>query len=118
MHEFAQGWGTELEHLTDWLIVRLYAYGHERANEPPLSDAVFGIAESQNRFRVIVEPDPGVDFRSYLVGQFITLHKRLHLHGGALRLSGVTAGNYDVLRLMRLTDHIPAYPDRHAALHA
>jgi hypothetical protein len=118
MHEFARGWGTELEYLTDWLVIRLYAFGNDRENEPALADALFGIAEAQHRFRVIVEPDLSVDFRSYLVGQFITLHKRLHLRGGALRLSGVSAGNYDVLRLMRLTDHIPAFPDRHAALHA
>lgn len=117
MQEFAQGWGTELEYLTDWLVIRVYTYGNDRANEPPLADALYAIAEAQHQYRVLVEPDAGVDFRSYLVGQFITLHKRLHLHGGALRLSGVSAGNYDVLRLMRLTDHIPAYPDRHAALH-
>lgn len=118
MQEFARGWGTELEHLADWLLIRLYTYGDERANEPPLADALYGIAKAEHRFRVMIEPDPAVDFRSYLVGQFITLHKRLHLHGGALRLSGVSADNYNVLRLMRLTDHIPAYPDRHAALHA
>ena len=116
MPEIACGWGTELEHVGGWLVFRLFTYGDNRAGEPPVAEALLGIAESQQQFRVIVEPAPEVAFRSHLVGQFITLHKRLHLKGGALRLSGVSACNYDVIRLMRLTDQIPSFPDRHTAM--
>lgn len=116
MHEFARGWGTELEHLTDWLVIRLFTHGDDRASEPPLADALFKVAETQQRFRVIVEPEPGLHFRSWFVGELITLHKRLHLRGGALRLAGVTDGNHEVIRLMRLTDRIPVFPNRDAAV--
>lgn len=116
MHDIARGWGTECEHLTEWLVIRLFTHGDEREAEPPLAEGLFGIAEAADRFRVIIEPDGNVAFRSYFVGQLITLHKRLHRKGGALRLAGVTAANYDVIRLMRLTDQLPAFPNRDAAL--
>lgn len=116
MQDVARGWGTECEQVTDWLVIRLFTYGDDRAAEPPLADALFAVAEAASRFRVIVEPDATVPFRSYFVGQLVTLHKRLHRRDGALRLAGVTAGNYDVIRLMRLTDRIPSFPNRDAAL--
>ena len=40
MHDIAKGWGTECEHLTEWLVIRLFTHGDEREAEPPLAEGL------------------------------------------------------------------------------
>ena len=53
---------------------------------------------------------------SYLVGQFILLHKRAHLSDGVMRLCGLTPENYRVIKLMQLANRFPNYSDREHAV--
>jgi hypothetical protein len=51
------------------------------------------------------------------VGQLVLLHKRLATHDGVLRLSGVSDGNQNVLRVCRLESRFPQYHTRADAVH-
>ena len=81
-----------------------------------MADAVYGEAERLSVFRVLVEFDPRLNLHSSLVGQLVSLQKRICLRGGQFRMCGLSQENYEVVRLMRLTDRLPNYPDRQSAL--
>lgn len=114
--ELARGWFLQVEPVPDWLLARLVQGGDDIAPDPPLADKVYSVAEQQGVFRVLLEFDPRVALHSFLVGQLVALQKRVWLRGGLLRLCGVSPANYEVIRLMRLSDRLPNYADRQAAL--
>lgn len=116
MHQFAPGWLLTTEHVPHWMIVRLTRFGDDAAPEPPVADAVVRLADEQSQHRIIFELADNVLLASRLVGELVELHKRLHLKSGALRLCGVSAYNFEVIRLMRLADRLPNYDTREAAI--
>lgn len=116
MREFAPGWLLSSEQLPHWLLVRLTRFGDDPAIEPPVADAVLRLADAQGQHRIIFELSDGVLLASRLVGQLVTLHKRLHLKSGALRLCGLSDHNFEVIRLMRLSDRLPNYDTRESAI--
>ncbi len=115
MLEFAPGWCLAIDDAGDWLFVQL-ATANDRYSEPELADAVDGLARQRGRFRVIFEMAADLILHSHLVGELVMLHKRLCLQGGALRLCGLTEYNFEVIRMMQLTDRFHNYPDRQAAV--
>lgn len=116
MNEFAPGWILTSESVPHWLIVRLTRYGDDAVPEPPVAAAVMDLANAQNEHRIIFEQNGEVLLGSRLVGQLVELQKRLYLKSGALRLCGWSEYNADVIRMMRLTDRLPNYPTREAAM--
>jgi hypothetical protein len=115
MIEFAPGWSLAIDDAGDWLFVRL-ATANDRYSEPELADAVDGLARQRKRFRVIFEMAADLILHSHLVGELVMLHKRLCLQGGALRLCGFTEYNFEVIRMMQLTDRFHNFPDRQTAV--
>lgn len=116
MIEFAPGWCLMVDEAGDWLFVRLATADEEHYSHAELADAVGELARQRGRFRVIFEMAADLILHSQLVGELVVLHKRLCLQGGALRLCGFTDYNFDVIRMMQLTDRFHNYPDRQAAL--
>lgn len=114
--ELARGWFLQVEHAPDWLLMRLVQGANDAASDPPVADAVYVEAERQGVFRVLMEFDPRLNLHSSLVGQLVSLQKRICLRGGLFRMCGMSPENYEVIRLMRLTDRLPNYPDRQSAL--
>ena len=115
MIEFAPGWQLSINEERGWLCTRL-AVTDDRVREAPLADTVTGLADTRVVYRVIFELADGLVLHSLLVGELVVLHKRLCLKGGALRLCGFSTYNYEVIRLMQLTDRFPNFADRQAAV--
>jgi anti-anti-sigma regulatory factor len=47
--------------------------------------------------------------QSYLIGQLVMLHNRIHKQGGVLRLVGLSDRNHEILKICRLDAHFPKY---------
>ena len=116
MLELAEGWRLELDFSSEWLFLRLYCHGYDAESSPPLAERAWSIAEQYDINRIVIEVDHETLLSSYLVGQFILLHKRAHLSDGVMRLCGLTPENYRVIELMHLSDRFPNYPDREHAV--
>ena len=116
MLELAEGWRLELDFSTEWMFLRLYCDGYNAESSPPLAERAWSIAEQYDIKRIVIEVDHETLLISYLVAQFILLHKRAHLSDGVMRLCDLSRENYRVIELMQLTDRFPNYPDREHAV--
>ena len=116
MLKFAEGWRLELDFSTEGLFLRLHCHGYDAEPSPPLAERVWSIAEQYDINRIVIEVDHGTLLSSFLVGQFILLHKRAHLSDGVLRLCGLSPEIYRVIELMHLADRFPNFPDREHAV--
>ncbi len=116
MLELATGWQIDCDWSTEWLFVRISTSGHEIDPNPPVAESLWSIAEDHDISRMVIELDETQLLNSFLVGQFILLHKRIFLNGGVVRLCGLSAHNYDVLRYMGLGTRFPNYATREDAV--
>ena len=116
MIELKDGWQLHLDTSPDWLGFHLTAPSHRAMGEPPIADAIAREATKAGIKRVVLDFDHGVMLFSYVVGQLVALHKRLHLEGGVFRICGLSDENADVLRVLHLADRLPNYRDRGAAV--
>ena len=116
MLELADGWRLELDFSTEWLFLRLHCHGYDAESSPPLAERAWSIAEQYDINRIVIEVDHETLLDSYLVGQFILLHKRAHLSDGVMRLCDLSPRNYRVIELMQLDDRFPNYLDREHAV--
>jgi len=110
------GWSLDVDEDADWLFLRLWRTSEDSSLEPAVADVITEVAEQHGKYRLILELDQGIILFSQLVGQIITLHKRMYLRDGVLRLCCLSEQNVDVLRLMRLTERLAVYHDRGAAM--
>jgi len=116
MLQIAPGWQLEVERGPDWLFVRIRRPVAEADESPPLADRIWWLLEEHFTRRLILELDELDVLCSYLIGQLVLLHKRIVVHGGMLRLCGLSKNNQQVLRMSRLAGRFPTYPDRRAAV--
>jgi len=82
------------------------------ANSASLADSVWAIVEQHFSHRLVVECDQLDQLNSYLVGQFLVLHKRVADQGGLMRLAGLTEANRRVLTAAHLESRFPRFDSR------
>jgi anti-anti-sigma factor len=116
MLELAPGWTIDMERGPDWLIVKLHGPEDGAAEGTNLAERLWSILAQQFTYRLILELDALPVLRSYVVGQLVLLHKRIHAHQGLLRVCGLSEANQAALRACRLDACFPQYRDRHEAL--
>ncbi len=116
MPELAPGWTLDAEPLGGWLVVRLGCPDHSYAESPPLAEWVWSLAEQYYTRMLVLEMDRVAVLYSYLIGQLVLLLKRASVHGGALRLCGLSERNHEALRVGGLDDRFPLYRNRHEAV--
>ena len=108
------GWSLDTDVERDWLFVRASRIPGQGSDDTLFADAVMAIANQRNNLRLILDLEQ-VMLTSLVAGQLVLLHKRVHLKGGSLRLSGMTDFNRDVLRLMGVLDRFHLSNARAAA---
>jgi anti-anti-sigma factor len=96
----------------DWIFVRVSPPEPAAVETPQLAEAVWALLEQSFVYRVVLELDRIQLLRSYMVGQLIMLAKRVHAHGGVLRICGLSSVNEDVLRCCQLAEQLPNFRDR------
>jgi len=116
MHASTAGLSFDVDRGPDWIFVRVDPPEEMVAESPPLAEAVWALLEQNFVYRVVLELDRIQLLRSYMVGQLIMLAKRVHTHGGVLRICGLSAINEDVLRCCQLATQLPNYRDRGEAV--
>ena len=116
MIELKDGWQLHQDTSADWLFFHLVAPSHRAMGDPPIAEAVAREVSNTGIKRVVMDFGGNVMLFSYLVGQIVSLHKRLLLEGGAFRICGLSEENADVLKVLHLNDRLPNYRDRGAAV--
>lgn len=112
----ASGWSTEIDRGPDWLFVKLQAPALREADASALAEQIWDLMRQHFASRLVLELNDLPLLRSSLIGEMVLLHKRIHSQGGIMRLSGLSDANQAVLRMMRLEDRFPPYPNRHDAV--
>jgi anti-anti-sigma factor len=111
MIETAAGWGLDVDRGPDWIFVRVHPRnGFDDA--PGLAESVWGVLEQSFVYRVVLELDEIALLHSPIIGQLVLLSKRVHSHGGLLRLCGVSDANRSILQMCRLEGALPFYENR------
>ena len=118
MLAIAPGCKVEVERGPDWLLVKIANLDTDISDSPPLAESLWALLQQHLTHRLVLELDEVSVLNSYLIGQLITLYKRIHDHGGVMRLCGLSAYNRQVLHSCRLDDRLPAYQDRQDAVMA
>ncbi len=118
MRATAPGCEFEVERGPDWLLVRITGLDDIVSTPPRLADALWSLLHQHFTYRIVLELDQVDTLDSYLIGQLVTLHKRVVEHDGVMRLCGLSAHNRRVLHTCRLHEHLPTYDDRQEAVMA
>jgi anti-anti-sigma factor len=111
MLQTAAGWGLDVDRGPDWIFVRV----HPRSgfdDAPGLAESVWAVLEQHFVYRLVLELDEIAMLHSPIIGQLVLLSKRVHSHGGLLRLCGVSDANREVLHICRLDSAMPWYENR------
>jgi len=115
MFQLAPGWRVEAERGPDWLFLRLHGVPGS-AEKSHLCDHLWSLVEQHLTYRVVLELDDLDLLKSVLLGELISLQKRIDSHDGVLRLCGLSQANRDVLAASKLNEIFPTYDDRHDAV--
>jgi anti-anti-sigma factor len=110
MIQTAAGWGLDVDRGPDWIFVRVHPRGVDDA--PGLAESVWSVLEQNFVYRVVLELDDIALLHSAIIGQLVLLSKRVHTHGGLLRLCGVSDPNRSILRMCRLEGALPYFDNR------
>ena len=116
MHASTAGLSFDVDRGPDWIFVRMSPPEESAVETPQLAEAVWALLEQNFTYRVVLELDRIQLLRSYMVGQLIMLAKRVHTHGGVLRICGLSHVNEEVLRCCQLGGQLPNYRDRSEAV--
>ena len=116
MLEVVPGWAVEVERGPDWLFVRLHGPSPGGGEPVDLAKKLWAMMEKHFTYRLVLELENLPILPSYLIGQLVLLHKRIHKHDGLLRLCGLSKENREVLRACRLHERLPHYRNREDAV--
>ena len=116
MVQIAAGWSFEVDRGPDWVFVKLREDDEVSTPQPPLAETLYEVLHRHFAHRLVVELDGVMTLRSYVLGQLVLLHKRVHTEGGIMRLCGLSDQNQRVLRAMRLDGRLPSFQDRAEAV--
>ncbi len=116
MLAIAPGWELKVDRGPGWLWVKIERPEAYCDDTPPLADEVWTQLERHFVYRLVLELDDVEILDSYLLGQLISLDKRIRGHGGLLRLTGVSPLNREVLRTHGLDGRFSIYGDLTEAL--
>jgi len=105
-------WSYDVDRGPDWVFVRLHPGDGGMIDAISLAERMWSVLEQSFTYRLVLELDEVPIMQSYLIAQLVMLAKRIHVHGGLLRLCGLTTANQEVIRLCRLDGCLPHYGNR------
>ena len=109
-------WQLDVDRGPAWLLVKPrppQAVAGAGANLAPL---VWNLLEKHFTYRLVLDMSDVVRLSSQLIGELISLHKRIHQHGGVFRLCGLSAACQEAWELCRLGTRLPNYRNREEAV--
>lgn len=106
----------DLDRGPDCLLVKIRGHVQEEIDAAPLVDELWHLLNQHLTFRLVVELDEIDIVNSYLIGQLISLARRIWDRGGMIRLCGLSPESRKMLRQYGLTDVLPTYCTRDEAI--
>jgi anti-anti-sigma factor len=116
MVEIAPGWELDVDREPNWLLVKLRSPDPTASDPSSLAEALWELLQQHRTDHLVLELDQMPVLYTSLIGQLVLLHKRLCVHGGAMRLCGLSPHNQEVLHICRLDDRFPPYRTREDAV--
>jgi anti-anti-sigma factor len=113
MEESCKDWGIDVDRGPDWLFVRLRPGTQEPAD---MADKLWSLADRHFIYRLVLEMDKVSMLPSRLMGQLVTLQKRVLQRQGALRLCGLSDQCAEALHFCRLDKALPTFNSREDAV--
>lgn len=113
MDEMNAEWAIDVDRGPDWLFVRLRPGQQEPAD---MADKLWSLADRHFIYRLVLEMNDVDMLPSRLMGQLVTLHKRVLQRHGALRLCGLKDECAEALHFCRLDQALPSYETREDAV--
>ena len=110
--QIAAGWRMDVDRGPDWMFVRLHPAQNNDIDDFSLAEQVWSVMEQCFTYRLVLELDQVAVLQSGLIAQLVLLSKRIHTHGGMLRLCGLSPENQQILHLCRLEGCLPNYDTR------
>ena len=95
-----------------WLFIKLDNIASDPFESDRLDERIWSLLEKHLIYRVVLEMDDVEVLGSQLVSQLLRLCRKIHRHGGVIRLSGLSRHNQKVLQACSLSDRFPACRDR------
>jgi anti-anti-sigma factor len=114
--QVAAGWRLNVERGPDWIFVRLQPAVDGDVDEASLAEKIWSLLEQNFTYRLVLELEHVELLQSYMIAQMVLLSKRIHSHGGMLRLCGLSPVNQQVIHVCRLDGCLPNYDNRGAAV--
>jgi anti-anti-sigma regulatory factor len=112
MLKTARGWDVSIERGPDWLFIKLLVAPDSAGDFSDLAEHLWHVLQQHFTYRVVLEFEGPPLLNSSLLGQLVLLHKRLHTHGGVLRLCGLSPDQQQVICSSRLESRFPVYSNR------
>ena len=116
MQELAHGWEVEVDRGPDWLFLKVRPPAGNQYDTPQLAERLWNILQQHFIYRVVLELEQVPLLHSYLLGQLVLLSKRIHKHGGVMRVCGLSDQNAQALRACRLENCFPYFHNREEAV--
>lgn len=111
-----EGCDLDVDRGPGWLFVRLHGHDGEMPDFDGLADRIWTLLERHLTYRVVLELDELDVVPSQLIAELVELHRRVEGHEGVIRLSGLSPHSRKLLLSWRLSDRLPVYGDRVAAV--
>ena len=112
----AAEWDLEVERGPGWLLVRIKSPVQDDWLAGTLADQLWTLMEKHFVYRIALDLSEIRLLHSVLLGQLVSLRKRIDQRGGLFRLCGLSRFNRELLRENGLNDRLPAYEDLHEAV--
>ncbi len=113
MEEVCEDWGVDVDRGPDWLFVRIRPGTQDPGD---MADKLWKLADRHFIYRLVLEMDQVDVMPSRLMGQLVTLQKRVLGRRGALRLCGLTDQCAEALHVCRLDQALPNFDTREDAV--
>ncbi|HEY2825982.1 MAG TPA: STAS domain-containing protein [Pirellulales bacterium] len=110
------GWEMEMERGPDWMFIRLRPAQENGTDDLSLANKIWSVLEQSFTYRLVLELDCVEMLQSILIAQLVLVSKRIHSHGGLLRLCRLSPENQEVLHVCRLDGCLPNYDNRSDAV--
>ncbi len=108
----ATHWQLSVDRGPDWLIVKIRPSETPATETADLSDRLWALLAQHFTYRLVLEMDAVDLLPSELIGQLITLERRLEKHGGTFRLCGLSAECQQTLRLCQMQGQLATHGSR------
>ncbi len=116
MEQTAQSLLLDVERGPDWLLVKLSLATENGGDKFVLAETLWSLLDQHFTYRLVLDCEQVGLLDSTLIGQLLSLERRVRKQGGLLRLCGLSDGSQQALHQCRLDGRLPHFSSRNQAV--